>query len=675
MPACPIRTLAAALVLGLATGAQAHTNDHGLDALNFDPAVGACTDFFQHANGGWLASNPIGAQYSQWSLDDELRERNLALLREVLDDAAAHPGSEGSGIRKVGDFYASAIDEDAIEAAGFTPIRQDLARVDALKSPADVAALIRLWHAQGVPVLFDFGPESDMKNASVMIGYASQGGLGLPDRDYYTRTDAKSKALLGTYREHVARMLGLIGEKDAQTAAGWIVDLETTLAKSSLDRTALRDPLNSYHMVTVKAADAQTPHFSWSAFYGGLGRDDVARFSLAQPKFFAAADKALASVPLSHWQAYVRWHLVDFSAPALSKAFVEADFDFHGRTLRGTQELNPRWKRAVDSTNDAIGFAVGEAYVARTFPPEAKERARKLVENLKIALRARLARLDWMGDDTKKAAYAKLDTLVSKIGYPDAWRDYSKLEIKRGAYYDNVRSAAAFEARRSVAKIDKPVDRSEWGMLPQTVNAYYNPLQNEIVFPAAQLQPPYFDATMDEAINYGGIGAVIGHEMLHGFDDQGSQFDAQGNLRDWWSLQDRDRFNARTAKLVAQFDRYVPIDDLHINGTVTLGENIADFGGIEVAWDAFRLTEQGKSGKPVDGLIPAQRFFLSFAQSWRTQQRPEALRLQVQSNEHAPAKFRVNGPISNLDTFADTFACNPGEQPMARAAGDRVDIW
>ncbi|MEO7432871.1 MAG: M13 family metallopeptidase [Dokdonella sp.] len=675
MPACSKRTLAAALVLSFASGAQAHTNDHGLDALNFDPAVGACTDFFQHANGGWLASNPIGAQYSQWSLDDELRERNLGLVREVLDNAAAHPGADGSSSRKIGDFYASAIDEESIEAAGYTRIKPDLARVDALKTPADVAALVRLWHAQGVPVLFEFGPESDMKNAGVMIGYASQGGLGLPDRDYYTRTDAKSKALRGTYRTHVARMLGLIGEKDPRTAAGWIVDLETTLAKSSLDRTALRDPLNSYHLVTVKAADAQTPHFSWTAFYTSLGRDDVVRFSLAQPMFFAAADKALASVPIAHWQAYLRWHLLDSAAPDLSTAFVDEDFDFHGRTLRGTQELKPRWKRAVDSTNDALGFAVGEAYVARTFPPEARERARKLVENLKIALRARLAHLDWMGDDTKNAAYAKLDTLVAKIGYPDTWRDYSTLPIQRGAHYANVRAALAFEAHRTIAKIDKPVDRSEWGMLPQTVNAYYNPLQNEIVFPAAQLQPPYFDATMDEAINYGGIGAVIGHEMLHGFDDQGSQFDAQGNLRDWWSTQDRDRFNARTARLVKQFDAYVPVDDLHINGTVTLGENIADLGGIEVAWDAFRLTDQSKAAAPIDGYSPSQRFFLSFAQSWRTQQRPEALRLQVQSNEHAPAKYRVNGPVSNLPSFADAFACKTGEQPMARATATHVDIW
>jgi putative endopeptidase len=675
MPACSIRTLAATLALSLTTAVTAHTNEYGIDAQNFDESVSACTDFFQHANGGWLKSNPIPAEYSQWSLDDELRERNLALLREVLEGAAKDPGAAGSAKQKIGDFYASAVDETAIDAAGYTPIKPELAHVDSLKSSADVVALIRDWQAQGISALFDFGPESDMKNASTMIGYASQGGLGLPDRDYYIRADAKSKELLGKYRKHVARILALIGEKDADKAAGWIIDLETTLAKASLDRVALREPLNSYHMVSLKEAEAQTPHFSWTAFYKGLGREDVARFSLAQPKFFVAADKALASVPVSHWQAYLRWHLVNVAAPELSKDFVDADFDFHGRTLRGTQELKPRWKRAIDATNDALGFAVGEVYVARVFPPEAKERARKLVDNLEVALRARLAKLDWMSEETKKAAYAKLDTLVPKIGYPDKWRDYSKLAIKRGAYFDNVRAATAFEAQRLFAKIDKPVDRSEWGMLPQTVNAYYNPFQNEIVFPAAQLLPPYFDAKMDDAVNYGGIGSVIGHEMLHGFDDQGSQFDAQGNLRDWWTKQDRDRFNARTSKLVEQFNAYVPIDDLHINGKLTLGENIADFGGIEVAWDAFKLTDQGKTTTPRDGLAPAQRFFLAFAQSWRTQQRPETLRLQVQSNEHAPAKFRVNGPVSNLATFVDAFSCKAGDQPMARTAADRVDIW
>ncbi len=665
------RVLAAALAFA-AAGASAHTNERGIDPQNFDESAGACADFFQHANGGWLKSNPIPPEYSQWSLDDELRERNLVMQRDILEGAAKNPADPGSNARKIGDFYASAMDESAVNAAGYAPIRERLAHVDALKTSADVAALIRAWHAEGIPTLFDFGPEADMKNASMVIAYATQGGLGMPDRDYYLRTDAKSKALLEKYRTHVARMLALVDRNDADAEAVWVLDLETRLAKASLDRVALREPENSYHIFTVKDADAKTPHFSWSAFYQAIGAADVGRFSLAQPDFFAVADSAIATVPVEHWQAYLRWHLVNFAAPSLSDAFVDADFDFYGRTLRGTEKLKPRWKRAIEATNEALGFAVGEAYVARVFPPEAKQRAEKLVADLKTALRARIGKLDWMADATKQAAYAKLDTLTPKIGYPDKWRDYSSLDIRRGPYFGNVLAAVAFEAHRQFAKIGKPVDKTEWGMLPQTVNAYYNPLQNEIVFPAAQMQPPYFDASADDALNYGGIGAVIGHEMLHGFDDQGSRFDAAGNLRDWWTGEDRKHFDARTATLVDQFNAYVPIDDLHINGKLTLGENIADLGGLQVAWDAFRIADPHAQDQ--GGFTPAQRFFLSFAQSWRTQQRPEALRLQVQSNEHAPAKYRVNGPVSNLPEFASAFQCAP-PQPMARAPEQRVTIW
>lgn len=673
MPLFRPRVLAAALVF-TASSAFAHTNERGLDPQNFDEAVGACTDFFEHANGGWLKSNPIPPEYSQWSLDDELRERNLTLLREMLEDAAKKPAEPDTNLRKIGDFYAAAMDEKSISAAGYAPIKQRLARIDSLHTSADVAALIRDWHAEGIPTLFDFGPESDMKNASMVIAYATQGGLGMPDRDYYLRDDAKSKALLAKYRTHVARMLGLVAQKNADAQAGWVLDLETQLAKASLDRVALREPENSYHIFTVKDADAKTPHFPWTSFYGAIGHAEVDRFSLAQPEFFAAADKALAEVPVAHWQAYLRWHLVNFAAPFLSDTFVNADFDFYARTLRGTEQLKPRWKRVIDATDEALGFAVGEAYVARTFPPEAKQRAEKLVSDLKTALHTRIAGLGWMADATKKSAYAKLDTLRPKIGYPDKWRDYSALQIGRVSYFDNMLAAVGFEARRQFAKIGKPVDRDEWGMLPQTVNAYYNPLQNEIVFPAAQMQPPYFDAQADDALNFGGIGAVIGHEMLHGFDDQGSRFDAEGNLRDWWSGTDRKQFDARTEKLVQQFDAYVPIDGLHINGKLTLGENIADLGGLQVAWDAFKLATSSQPSEKRGGFTPEQRFFLSFAQSWRMQQRPEALRLQVQSNEHAPAKYRVNGPVSNLPEFASAFICAP-LQPMARSQDQRVVIW
>ena len=665
----------ATLVLAIATTiASAHTNQRGLDTRNFDTKTPACSDFFQYANGGWLASNPIPPEYSQWSLDNEIQDRNETVLREVLEGASKASAPAGSVTQKIGDFYASAMDEAAIEKAGAKPLARDLRRIAALKTNADIVPLLRDWHARGTQVLFDFEPEADMKNAAQVIGYATQGGLGLPDRDYYFRDDQKSKALLQQYREYVATLLRLTGDAKAAENAAHVVALETRLANDSLAPLALRDPNNFYHIHDLAQANAKTPHFSWTDYFGALGRGDIESFSLAQPQFFAAMDRALVEVPLAHWQAYLRFHLADDAAAHLSKEFVDAQFAFRSKALRGVEVLKPRWRRAIDATNAALGEAVGQIYVARVFPPAAKAGAEQLVDNLKKALRARIANLDWMDAATKKAAYAKLDTLVSKIGYPDRWRDYSALTVVRGDYFANVDAAARFDARRQYAKIGKPVDRSEWDMTPQTVNAYYNPLQNEIVFPAAQLLPPYFDENMDDAVNYGGIGSVIGHELLHGFDDQGSQFDAKGNLADWWNDKDRAQFEARTDKLVQQFDAFVAVDDLHIQGKLTLGENIADLGGLQVSWDAYRIAHEGKSDAPIDGLTPAQRFFLAFAQAWRTAQRPAALRLQVQSNVHAPAKWRVLGPVANLPAFATAFSCKAGDA-MVRDASQRVVIW
>ena len=665
--------LAPALLL-IAAGAAAHTNEHGLDPRNFDARTPACTDFFQHADGGWLASNPIPAAYSTWSLDNEIGERNTAALKRILEDAATHPGASGSATQKIGDFYAAAMDEAAIAKAGIAPLQNDLTAIAALKSPADVVKLIAAWQARGHDVLFDFEAQPDLKHSTTDIAYAGQGGLGLPDRDYYLRDDAKSKQLRGQYRKHVGRMLRLLGDANAKDESDWVMALETRFAKASLDRVALRDPSNSYHIVSLADADAKTPHFSWTAFFHATGRDDVKTFSLAQPEFFTAADAALAEIPLAHWQAWLRWRLVDADAPYLSKPFVDADFAFKGGVLRGAKQNLPRYKRAIHSADRAVGELLGQAYVAQVFPPEAKQRALDLVNNLKTAMRARIERLTWMSAATKKSAYAKLDTMVAKIGYPDKWRDYSKLEITRASWIANVRTARAFEAQRQFAKFDHPVDRSEWDMTPQTVNAYYNPMGNEIVFPAAQLLPPYFEVTNDDALNYGGIGSVIGHEMTHAFDDEGSQFDAQGNLANWWTADDRKQFEARAQKLVDQFNAYVPLDDLHINGKLTLGENIADLGGLLVAYDAFKLTAQGKGDAKIDGLTPDQRFFYAYAQTWRTAQRPAQPRLQVQSNEHAPAKFRTNGPLADVPAFASAFACKAGDA-MVRPASSIVEIW
>lgn len=667
------RSLAPAMLL-IVTGAQAHSNEHGIDARNFDARTPACTDFFQHANGGWLASNPIPAEYSTWSLDNEIGERNTAILKRILADAASHPGAAGSTTQKIGDFYAAAMNEAAIDKAGNTPLQDDLAAIAALKSPADVAKLIADWQLRGNDVLFDFEAQPDLKHSGTDIAYAGQGGLGLPDRDYYLRDDAKSRQLLVQYRSHVVHMLGLLGDKNAKEEADWIVALETRFAKASLDRVALRDPSNSYHIMTLAQADAKTPHISWTEFFHKAGRDDVKAFSMAQPDFFASADAALTDVPLTHWRAWLRWRLVDADAAYLSKSFVDADFAFHGSVLRGAKQNLPRYKRVIRSADRAVGELLGQAYVEQVFPPQAKQRALDLVNNLKTAMRARIERLTWMSADTKKSAYAKLDTMVAKIGYPDRWRDYSKLQVTRASWIANVRAARAFEAQRQFAKLDRPVDGNEWDMTPQTVNAYYNPMGNEIVFPAAQLLPPYFEVTNDDALNYGGIGSVIGHEMTHAFDDEGSQFDAQGNLANWWTKDDREKFDARAKKLVDQFNAYVPVDDLHINGKLTLGENIADLGGLLIAYDAFKRTPQGKGDAKIEGLTPDQRFFHAYAQIWRTAQRPAQLRMQLQSNEHAPAKFRTNGPLADVPAFAQAFACKAGDA-MRRPESDIVEIW
>ena len=671
-----IALLVLALGASLAGNAGAHANERGLDRRNFDPEVPACVDFYLHGNGGWIKSNPIPPEYSTWSIGNEMRERNLRLLRQVLEEAATQDAAPGSSARKIGDFYASGMDEAAIEKAGYEPIKADLAAIDALQDNAAVAALLMQWHARGIQPLFGFGALGDLKDSRMAIGYATQGGLGLPEREYYLKDDAESAALRARYRAHVQRLFELVGipAADAGVQAGWVLELETRLAKASLDKVAMRDPGNYYNIQDVAAAKRHTPHFDWRAYFDALGLDGLERFSLAQPGFFREADQLLAELPTAHWQAYLRWNLVDGAAPYLSNTFVEQDFAFNGRTLTGAKELRPRWKRVMDATSSQLGEALGELYVARTFPPEAKAKGLALVQDLQAALKARLSELDWMGDDTKARAMEKFATFTPKIGYPDTWRDYSALRIQPGRYADNVRAGIAFEARRDYARIGKPVDRGEWGMTPQTVNAYYNPLQNEIVFPAAIMQPPFFDPAMDDAVNYGAMGSVIGHELMHGFDDQGSKFDARGNYESWWGEQDRERFEARAGQLVEQFNRYVAVDGLRVNGELTLGENIADLGGLLVAHDAFRTTRQAREGRPIDGLTPDQRFFLAYAQSWRRSYRPEALKLQVNTDPHSPANFRVVGPLSNMDSFARAFGCKDGDA-MVNPVATRVRIW
>jgi len=660
----------------LGTTAMGQTNERGIDPANFDTTCSPCTDFYQYANGAWLANNPVPPDQSRWSVWNEIRERNYKILHEILENAAATGGEPGTTNEIVGDFYATAIDSTGAEAQGVDPIRPDLQRIDAIANRADLQALITAYHGERLRAVFDVDVYQDFKNSEIYRIYVSQGGLGLPDRDYYTRDDDESKELREQYVAHIAKMFELLGESqgDAEAAAQNVMSIETRLAKASLTNVEARDPENQYKLTTLAQATDLTPNFSWSAYFAGLGVASVQEFSLAQPEFFKEVNQLLAEVPLDQWKQYLRWGLVHAAAPYLSSPFVNENFEFFGKTLHGTAELQPRWKRFLNMANWYVGEPIGKLYVETAFPPESKVRALELVENLRSALHDRILKLDWMSDATRAKALEKVATFTPKIGYPDKWRDYSTLHLQRDSYFANVRRVRAFAIRYDLNKLGKPLDRTEWGMPPQIVNAYYNPLMNEVVFPAAILQPPFFDASIDDPVNYGAIGSVIGHELMHGFDDEGSKFDEKGNYNDWWTAEDRSQFEARTAKLVEQYDGYVAVDTLHVNGKLTLGENIADLGGVIISYAALQKALEGKPKEKIDGFTPEQRFFLSWAQAWRANMRPEALKVQVNTDPHSPSRFRANGPLSDLIEFREAFGCQDGD-PMVRNGDQRVVIW
>ncbi|MCL6618813.1 MAG: peptidase [Thermomonas hydrothermalis] len=646
---------------------------------DLDTTKNACADFAGYVNGKWLAANPVPADRTTWGSFEMLDERSQAASRSIAEAAAANANAQGVE-KLVGDFFASGMDTARINAAGLAPIQPMLDRIAALKTPADIAQYLRDEFAAGRGEVFSFGAESDFKDATRKIGFAFQGGLSLPEKAYYLEDgpDGKYKAIREAFVKHVSRQLQNAGvaAADADKQAADVLAFETRLAKASLSPVELRDPNNQYHYVSLAEADKLTPHFSWTEFFkaNGVQADG---FSLSQPRFFAEFDRMLADVPASQWQAYLRLQLIDGMAPYLADRFNDERFDFYARTLRGQKEQKPRWKRVLDTTEGSVGEALGQLYVKQYFPPESKAEMAKLVDNLRLALKARLENLDWMSPDTKAKAMEKWASFTPKIGYPDKWRSWDGLNTRRDDYAGNVLAAARFNHAWEMSKIGKPVDRSEWGMTPQTVNAYYNPLMNEIVFPAAILQPPFFDPKADPALNYGGIGAVIGHEMMHGYDDQGSQFDAKGNFNNWWTKADRDGFNTRTAKLVKQFDDYVAIDGLHVKGALTLGENIADLGGLNVAWDAYQnaLKAAGKRGdEKIDGYPSDQRFFFNWATVWRRNFTPDELKVRLNTDPHAPANFRAIGAPSNMPAFAHAFGCKAGD-PMVRADDQRVVIW
>jgi putative endopeptidase len=626
-------------------------------------------------DGKWAANNPVPSDKTSWGTFEMLQERSEAVQHQIVEAAAKGGSAPGSNEQKIGDLYALGLDETRLNAEGLAPLKPMLAQIDAIANGADVTRYLRENFAKGNQDVFSFGANPDFKNASMMIGFAFQGGLSLPEKAYYSDPQYQDKR--DAFVAHVERVLVMAGA-DAETAkaqAKAILALETRLAAASLSRIELRDPANRYHYVTVTEADAATPHFSWSQLFAAEGLKDVQGFSMSQPKFFAEFDKMLADVPAADWRAYLRYHAIDGAAPYLSDAFANERFAFFGKTMRGQMEQKPRWKRALDSVNDTMGEALGQVYVRQVFPEQSKAQMLVLVTNLRTALKARLQNLPWMSPETKARALEKWSTFTPKIGYPDKWRDYSALTIDRSkSYFDNMLAAGAFENAHEMSKIGKPVDRTEWGITPQTVNAYYSPQRNEIVFPAAILQPPFFDPKADPGINYGGIGAVIGHEIMHGYDDSGSQFDAQGNNKDWWTDADRTAFNERTARLVRQFDDYVAIDGIHVKGQLTLGENIGDLGGINIAYDALQTALAEHPVGKIDGFTQNQRFFMNFATVWRRNFTPDELKLRLNTDPHAPVKFRANGAPSNMDAFATAFSCKVGD-PMVRTGEDKVQIW
>jgi putative endopeptidase len=651
-------------------------------AFTLDDQYNPCNDFDQYVNSKWNAANPIPADQTRWGAFGILHEKSLLQQKQILETAASdaknHDGSKLE--QKLGNLYDAGMDTAAIDKLGYDPIKPQLTAIDGLKTPADIADFLDTSFNNGDSYVFNFGSHADFKDATKQIGYVFQDGLGLPTRDYYL--SPKYKDIRDAYVKYIAKSLELAGtpNADAQKQADAVMKFETELAKASLAPVELRNLDNEYHFVTVAEADKITPHFNWEKFFKAQGVDVGKGFSLSQPKFMAEFDKLLASAPASQWQAYLKFHLIDSASPALSQAFQDNQFDFYGKTLGGQPQQKDRWKRVIGSVNHAMGMGLGELYVAKYFPPEAKQRAEELVTNVRAALKEHIENLDWMSAETKKKAIDKWALFLPKIGYPDKseWRDWSGLNIESGNWYANLEAASKYNYHYDIDKIGKATDRKEWFMTPQTINAYYDPSTNTINFPAAILQPPFFYAKGDDAVNYGGIGFVIGHESSHGFDDQGSQFDGHGNRANWWTPQDKKQFDERTAALVKQYDSYAPIPgkpDLRVNGKLTLGEDIGDLGGLNIAYTALQTAlkaDPKEADAKIDGMTEDQRFFLNSARVWEGTARDKTAELMLNVDPHAPAKVRAFATASNMPQFAQAFQCKPGDKMDRKSP---VKIW
>jgi len=647
-----------------------------LDLTAMDKSVDPCVDFYQYACGGWQTNNPIPPDQTSWSVYAKLYQDNLVFLRAILEQASA--GSERDNVnQQIGDFYAACMDESGVEKRGLAALQPDLDAIASLRSVKDMTPLLaRLQFAYGQTVLFSQGSTQDPDDSEKQIAELDQGGLGLPDRDYYLKEDAKSKEIRERYRQHVEKVFRLLGEspQTAKKSADTVLRMETALAKAQLTRVARRDPYQLKHKMKIAGLNQITPRVDWRVYYRQLEYPSFEMVNLATPDYFRALNHQLASEPLANWKTYLRFHVADSFSPYLSSTFVDENFAFYRKYLRGAKEQQPRWKRCVQYTDRDLGEALGQVYVQKVFSPELKASTLAMVLGIEDAMGERIRGLDWMSPETKQQALTKLAGIRNKIGYPDKWRDYSSVGIVRTDFAGDVRRAHEFERRREINKVGKPVDHGEWEVSPPTVDAYYDPQMNDINFPAGVLQPPLYDAKLDDAPNYGDTGGTIGHELTHGFDDEGSQFDAKGNLRNWWTKEDRAKFDARTQCVEDQYAQYVVVDEVHINSQLTLGEDVADLGGEILAYIAWKGATANQQLTPVDGLTPEQRFFVGFAQWACANERAEELRMRAVTDEHSPAKYRINGVVVNMPEFSQAFSCRAG-QPMVNPPQKVCKVW
>ncbi|MFN5628619.1 MAG: M13 family metallopeptidase [Bacteroidota bacterium] len=652
------------------------TGPLAIDIANMDTTVRPQDDFYQYANGTWLKNNPVPSTDSRWGSFSQLMEDNLKKLKGILEETAKKENASGSNAQKIGDYFFTYMDSAKKNAEGIKPLAPYLKQVDDLKSNSELVNVITNLQLKGVRVAWSLYVSSDPKSSNVNIAQANQGGLGLPDKEYYTRTDEESKKLQADYLEHLSKMFQLLGDAKevAEKNAKTVYNFDLKLAKASMTNVELRDIEKQYNKYNLADLDKKYPNINFTNYLKVLGLPAAKEVIVGQPDFFKQVDAMIKTTSLDDWKQYIRWNIINSYADQLSDEVSKQNFAFYNTTLSGQKEMKPRWKRAITEVDNVLGEALGQLFVEKYFPEDSKKKVNEMVDNLIAAYRERINGLDWMSAETKVMAQKKLNTIIKKLGFPDKWRDYSKLNVAKNSHLENYINAYTYELNRNFDKLSKPVDKMEWFMSPPTVNAYYNPTTNEITFPAGIMQPPFFFADADDAVNYAAIGAVIGHELTHGFDDQGSQFDEQGNMKNWWTKDDQTKFQAKTKMVVEQYNSYVAIDSLHVNGELTLGENIADLGGVSIAYAAFLKTEQAKKGEKLDGFTPQQRFFLSWAQIWRTNYTDAALKKQVNTNPHSPAMFRGNGPLTNLPEFYEAFGVKEGDK-MFVPAEKRAKIW